>query len=112
MDNEFHFELDLGEEGRDAEVRVFGDFDMIGVLKLETELSRLTQNERLDALVVDLSGVHFIDSTALGLIIDLDQRARHGEFELALVPGPRHVQRVFEVTQLADTLPFRPAEPE
>ncbi len=107
MGNEFSFELE--REGADAEVRVFGDFDMVGVLKLETELSTLGQDAGIQHLLVDLSGLQFIDSTALGLIIELDQRARRGEFELSLVPGPRHVQRVFEVTQLADTLPFRPS---
>jgi len=107
VDNEFSFELEQ-TEGH-AAVRLFGDFDMRGVLKLETELSRLTREETVDALLLDLGGLHFIDSTALGLIIDLDQRARRGEFELALLPGPRHVHRVFEVTQLADTLPFRAA---
>jgi hypothetical protein len=35
-----------------------------------------------------------------------------GEFELSLLPGPRHVHRVFEKTQLADTLPFRSADVE
>jgi anti-anti-sigma factor len=112
VDNEFHFELQLERDGHEAAVKVFGDFDMIGVLKLETELSRLTHDERLEELLLDLGGVTFIDSTALGLIIDLDRRARQGEFDLSLVPGPRHVQRVFEVTQLADTLPFRSSEPD
>lgn len=107
MDHEFSFELEHTE--REVEVKLFGDFDMIGVLKLETELSRLTREETVKALLLDLSGLHFIDSTALGLILELDQRARGGEFRFELLPGPRHVHRVFEVTQLADTLPFRSA---
>ena len=104
MDNEFRFEV--RDEGPDADVGVFGDFDMIGVLKLETELSRLMHRRDLTSLTLDLGGLQFIDSTALGLLLDLDQRAKQGEFEFRLRPGPRHVQRVFEVTQLAGTLPF------
>ncbi len=109
MDDEFHF--DLRTEGANAELRIFGEFDMTGVLRVEPELNALLEKRDLDRLLLDLSGLEFVDSTGLGVIIDLDQRARSGEFELSIVPGPRHVQRVFEVTKLADVLPFQEPPP-
>ncbi len=105
VDDEFRF--DLRTEGSDAELRIFGEFDMTGVLRVESELSQLLEAEEIDRFLLDLGGVDFVDSTGLGVIIDLDQRARRGEFELSIIPGPRHVQRVFEVTKLDDVLPFR-----
>ncbi len=104
MDDEFRF--DLRKEGHDAELRIFGEFDMTGVLRVEPELTQVLEAGDLERLVLDLSGLDFVDSTGLGVIIDLDQRARRGEFELSIIRGPRHVQRVFEVTKLADVLPF------
>ncbi len=104
MDDEFRF--DLRKEGHDAELRIFGEFDMTGVLRVEPELTQVLEAGDLERLVLDLSGLDFVDSTGLGVIIDLDQRARRGDFELSIVPGPRQVQRVFEVTKLADVLPF------
>ena len=108
MVSDFHFAID--RDGPNARVKVFGEFDMTGVLRLEPDLGRLVDREELERLVLDLSGLEFIDSTALGVVIDLDRRARQGEFELSIVPGPRHVQRVFEVTKLSETLPFQPVE--
>ena len=105
MNRDFRF--DIREQGPRAEVAVYGDFDMTGVLRLEPVLGELLEQKQLEHLELDLSGLEFIDSTALGVVIDLDRRARRGDFELALVPGPRHVQRVFEVTKLSETLPFR-----
>ena len=105
VDDEFHF--DLRREGADAELMMCGEFDMTGVLRVEPELSEMLDGEEIARLVLDLSGLEFVDSTGLGVIIDLDQRARRGDFELSIIPGPRHVQRVFEVTKLADVLPFR-----
>ena len=105
MDEEFRF--DLRREGPDAEVRIYGEFDMTGVLRVEPELIQLLESNGVERLVLDLSGLEFVDSTGLGVILYLDQRARRGDFELSIVPGPRHVQRVFEVTKLADVLPFR-----
>lgn len=109
MDGDFRFELST--EDRKAELKVFGEFDMTGVLRVEPELGRLLETAELDFLLLDLSGLEFIDSTGLGVIIDLDQRARRGDFELSIVPGPRHVQRVFEVTMLSESLPFREPPP-
>ncbi len=109
MDDEFRF--DLRREGADAELKIFGEFDMTGVLRVEPDLSQLLDTEEVERLVLDLSGLEFVDSTGLGVIIDLDQRARRGDFELSIVPGPRQVQRVFEVTKLADVLPFREPPP-
>ena len=106
-----HFRFDLRREGAEAELKIFGEFDMTGVLRVEPELSEMLATDEIARLLLDLSGLDFVDSTGLGVIIDLDQRARRGDFELSIVPGPRHVQRVFEVTKLADVLPFREPPP-
>jgi len=57
-------------------------------------------------LLLDLSGLTFIDSSGLRLVVRLDVAAREGAFELSIVPGPHNVQRVFEIVGLADALPF------
>ena len=109
VDDDFRF--DLRKEGSDVELRIFGEFDMTGVMRVEPEITQLLRREQVERFVLDLSGLEFVDSTGLGVILELDQRARRGEFELSIVPGPRHVQRVFEVTKLADVLPFREPPP-
>ena len=109
VDDQFRF--DLRRDGAEAELKIFGEFDMTGVLRVEPELGEMLATDEIARFLLDLSGLDFIDSTGLGVIIDLDQRARRGDFELSIVPGPRHVQRVFEVTKLADVLPFREPPP-
>ena len=94
-----------------ATVRIHGDLDMSGTLRLEQELTRLVEQERVKALTLDLTGVTFIDSTGLGMVINTDQAARQEGFALRLVPGPREVHRVFEMVGLADVLPFGEAPP-
>ena len=89
-----------------AIVRIQGDLDMGGVLRLEQEITRLIDNDRVPALTLDLSDVTFIDSTGLGLVINTEQSARDRGVELRLVPGPREVHKVFEMVGLADVLPF------
>ena len=104
MADELSYETERGD-GR-ATVRIRGDLDMSGTLRLEQELTRLIERDRVPALTLDLSGVTFVDSTGLGLVINTEQAARQDGIALQIVRGPREVHKVFEMVGLADVLPF------
>jgi anti-sigma B factor antagonist len=60
-----------------------------------------------EAIVLDLSGLTFMDSTGLRvLMVAKELCAKHG-CELQLVPGPAQVQRLFEITGVLEQLSFR-----
>jgi anti-anti-sigma factor len=58
-------------------------------------------------LTLDLRNVTFMDSTGLRLVLFAQRLCRETGAEFALIPGPRLVQRVFELTGVIDRLPFR-----
>jgi anti-anti-sigma factor len=60
-------------------------------------------------LTLDLRQLTFLDSTGLHLILFAQRLCKDKETEFALVPGPRQVQRVFELAALVNRLPFREA---
>lgn len=51
-------------------------------------------------IVVDLSGVSFIDATAIEILVRGERRLRPGGGRMALVCRDRNIARVFEVTGL------------
>ena len=53
---------------------------------------------------LDLSGLTFLDSTGLRLIVAADQRAREADRRLVVVKGPVAVHRVFSITKLDERL--------
>lgn len=59
-----------------------------------------------NAIVVDLSGLTFIDSTGLRLLVGAANRSRADADRLMLLKGPPAVQRVFRLTALEEHLPF------
>jgi anti-sigma B factor antagonist len=59
-------------------------------------------------VVVDLSELTFIDSSGIHVIVELHKRATQHEIGLVIVPGPRAVQRPFEICGLTDVLAFAP----
>jgi len=64
------------------------------------------------AVVVDLSGAAFIDSSILGALLDARREAVDAGcgFAVALSGGAQPVERVLEVTGLNSTLPVHPTQ--
>jgi anti-anti-sigma factor len=86
-------------------VRLQGELDLATAEKLERELLRVEGSDA-QSIVLDLSALTFIDSTGVRLIIQAAARSRADSQRLALLRGPRAVQRVFELTGMLDRLPF------
>lgn len=89
-----------------ASVALHGELDMAATFKVEQELDRLLDRERVRRLVLDLRPLSFIDSTGLRLLLQTEARAREGEVELAVIRGTAPIQRVFSIAGLTDFFPF------
>ena len=79
-------------------VEVGGEVELHSAPQLREELHRVCEAEK-PCIVVDLSGVSFIDSTGLGVLIGGLKRARE-RGSLSVVVTQYKVRRVFEITGL------------
>lgn len=93
------------EPGGAVHVLPAGDLDMASSPILEGRLTEVWESGARN-LVLDLSGLRFMDSTGLRLVLAWDARCREDGCAISLMPGPRAVQRVFEVTGMLQRLPF------
>ena len=100
----FRCDLDPGEDGL-ARIRLGGELDMSTVPRLEQTLHEaLAHGDR--RLVVDLRALDFMDSTGLALLVRWALGSQRDGYDLALVPGPDRVQRLFELTSLTSHFTF------
>jgi anti-sigma B factor antagonist len=86
------------------------------ILELEGELDIYTvggfrqESDKLDPaesqIVVDLTGVTLLDSSGLGALVSLLNRARAASTPLGVVCSQRHIRRVFEITGLRRAFVF------
>jgi anti-anti-sigma factor len=60
---------------------------------------------RFDCLVLDLSGLTFVDSVGLKCILDVWNRSRSEDFQMTVVPGGRQVQRAFALSGMDSLMP-------
>ena len=96
--------LETSRAGRAAVIALSGELDLAGAVALEQELARL--EEDLEAVVLDLRGVEFMDSSGLRLIAVSNQQAQDRGSRLVLVPGSDQVMRVFDITRMRERLEF------
>ncbi len=98
--------LDVRTEFRDGLVLVTleGELDIYTVGGFRQELDDVDPAEQV--LVIDLSEVTLVDSSGLGALVSLLNRARAGKGQLGLVCPHKRLRRVFEITGLRRAFVF------
>jgi anti-anti-sigma factor len=104
------FRVDVQPE-RDL-VRVFpvGDLDLATVADVRAQLDEL-KAAGFSHLILDLCRTTFLDSSALHMVVEINEAAANDGFAFTITPGPPIVQRAFELTGLDTRLPFDGAGP-
>lgn len=78
-----------------------GELDLATVREFESALVE-AEKESL-SIILDLSGLQFLDCSGLHSFVAAAQRIKKAGGELKLIAGPAHVQRLFSLTRV-DTL--------
>jgi anti-sigma B factor antagonist len=92
-------------DGDSIVVVLRGELDLTSVPVFERELRDVEAGSPA-RLVIDLSGLDFMDSTGLRALLQARERSKSNGHELALRRGPRQVQRVLELTKTLDVFTF------
>jgi len=98
--------------GKCGVIELHGELDLAGAPMLEAAARDLRLPAIRDA-VLDLRRLTFIDAAGLNAVVDLYAECLNTGTSLTIIPGPRSVQRLFELTRLDRLLPFSgPLDPK
>ncbi len=86
-------------------VTLAGELDLANASLLQKELDGITRGG--GAVVIDLSGLRFIDSSGLHVLLRAERQLRAAGGQLVLVHAPSAVRRVFELTGLDQHFAWR-----
>jgi anti-sigma B factor antagonist len=93
-------ELTSAHLGRNAYVvTLTGELDVATAPALRDELERVSAEGATEALV-DLLAVSFVDSVALGILVDASKRMKAQGGALRIVCDDRRIARIVEITGL------------
>jgi anti-sigma B factor antagonist len=92
-------------EGNAFHVTLYGELDIASARVLRRRLG-LARSSRVSRVVVDLSGLQFLDSAGLHALAEVREELERDGQELALLRGPRAVQQVFRLTGASELFQF------
>jgi anti-sigma B factor antagonist len=92
-------EVERIEEGGRLRLALRGELDLYAAPQFDDALVE-AEGESWPLLVLDLSGLEFMDSAGLRLIVRTHARAEQAGRRMVVVNGPDTVARVFTVTSL------------
>lgn len=105
MVGEGNLRIEVSREEDRVVLRLNGELDLAGTPLLESKAQDAGQDSPA-AIVLDLRGLEFIDSTGLRTILALAERCGEREQTFALVRGSQQVQRLMTMTRVAEHLRF------
>ena len=100
------FEVSVERRAGTAIVHVVGELDLATAPTLISTLHALERP--CERVVLDVSGLQFIDSTGLRLAVEEYQRATTDGFEFVIAGAEENVLRALRIAGLDVTLPLAP----
>lgn len=95
------FEIDSQKEGDALVVTVQGELDLATAPALRERLSQAVEGGE-SSVVLDLSGLRFLDSTGLRVLIETHHRLAEGDGSLVLRGVADTTARVLEIAGLTE----------
>jgi anti-sigma B factor antagonist len=99
--------IDVERDGDAAVITVGGELEFGTAAALRSMLIDLSQ-QGADPVIVDVSGLEFIDSTGLSLLVQAKQRFVSQGRQFVLRRPPHRVVRVLETSGLAELFVIQP----
>jgi anti-sigma B factor antagonist len=104
-------EIKLKDEGAVVVMNLSGRLDLASGSGLKEQVKELLDKER-SLLHLNLSGVDFINSSGLGVLVSIMKEARLRKGRLTLSNLASYVNEIFEITQLSHIFEIFPSEAE
>jgi anti-anti-sigma factor len=105
------FDLKVVQTNRTTRIAPSGELDIASAPEFESAIAEAAAEPGAE-LVLDLRELTFMDSTGLRALAQTNARAEEHGFALSIWRGPRQIERVLEISGLAELLPLVDAPPD
>lgn len=95
--------IDVQEQAQQTKINLTGEIDAYTAPKLRETAFPYTEKQGAD-IVIDLSGVTYMDSTGLGVFVGLFKSLNANNGTLKLTGLSDRLKRLFDITGLADIM--------
>lgn len=100
------FQTNLRRSGEHCLIQPIGDLDLASASVFSDAFSEACKDDAVERITVDLSGVPFVDSTGLRILIESANLAETAEVALAFERPSPQLSRLLELTKTSSVLPL------
>lgn len=93
-------------------VRLKGELDLAAAERIRSELDQKIGSNNTRHLLLDLSGVTFIDSSGIGVILGRYRRLANSGGRLGILRPQPQVKRILDIAGVSSLVPFYRSEKE
>jgi anti-sigma B factor antagonist len=90
--------IEVSDQGTTTTIALHGEWDLAQQQAARHAIQMALAREP-ERVVLDLSGLSFMDSTGIHGVIELARGTARLKANLVIIPGPRAVRRLFEICQ-------------
>jgi anti-sigma B factor antagonist len=87
-----------------------GEITLDIVQDLKSEILKAVEGQEATSLLLDLSGISFIDSSGIGFLVAMNTRMKNAGNELVICRPSTQVKKTLELVQLLDFFTIREAD--
>lgn len=92
--------VNWADDGREMIVRIAGDLDATSSKNLKRTLEAQIEQNRPSTVIVDCSGLNYIDSTGLGVLVSAMKKVHEHGGKIRVTHLKPYLQKIFRVTGL------------
>jgi anti-sigma B factor antagonist len=95
--------VEIADDDGESVLRLFGELDIDSVGSVREKVQERLAGDRPRTFTVDLAGLTFIDSSGLGLLIEIRRLALAAEIAFAMINVASGPARVIAIAGLTET---------
>lgn len=84
---------------------LYGELDHHVVSEIRQEIDEVLEHYHIKNLVLDYSGVSFMDSSGIGLVMGRYKNIKRRNGEIVIVPGSQYVSRILGLSGIFSMVP-------
>jgi anti-anti-sigma factor len=99
-------DLKIAEREGVLTVQITGEIDLANAADVLGQLERAVPNAAL-GLIADLTGIEYLDSKGVHMLLQLDERlSAHGQFLRVVMPDGSPIRRILRLAHLDEQVPI------
>lgn len=100
--------LEIKKMGDTLLVKIFGDFDLELADHCRREIDRNYEQEAVKNILFDLTGISFIDSSGLGVILGRYRKVKENEGKVVIASGDSRIMKILNLSGITRLIPVYP----